>query len=133
MLSPLKTTKKILIWICVYPLSPTTTTKSTKYWRMIFFLILNVLNMNGLIASAVYFLKFASTDLESALYAFFQVDTLAATAYTNIDLLLSRHQIAAIFDELVRIFHTCKYSFIFIFLKKKNSAKVFFSRMIISS
>lgn len=70
-----------------------------------------IFNLNGLAASIAYFLKYVSNDLESALYAMFQADTLTATAYTNIDLLLSKHEIVAIFDGLEQIFNASNNSF----------------------
>lgn len=73
----------------------------------IFSITLSILNLNGLVASAAYLLKFMSTDLESALYSLFQVDTLTATGYTNIVLLFSRHKFVAVFDSLSNIFDEC--------------------------
>lgn len=98
---PLETTRRVLEWICVYP---TVVSKRMKMSYAIFSVILFILNLNGMMASAAYLLKFVSTDLESALYALFQVDALTATGYTNIVLLLSRHRFVAIFDSLNEIF-----------------------------
>lgn len=102
---PLETTRRVLMWLCVYP-THKKVTNSTKLSYVVFSVILFILNLNGLVASAVYFLKFVVTDLESALYALFQVDTLIATGYANIVLLLSQHEFIAIFDGLDCIFDT---------------------------
>lgn len=107
-MTPLKTTKRVLTWLCVYP-----TDKLTSKWKkmgfFMFSLICFVLNLNGLAASAAYFLKYVSDDLESALYALFQTDSLTAIAYTHILLLLSRREIIAIFENLFKIYDARNY------------------------
>lgn len=100
---PLKTTRKVLTWICVHPVDEAVSNR-TKMGYAFFSITLFIINMNGLVASAAYLLKFISTDLESALYSAFQVDTLTATAYSNIVVLVSRSKFVAIFDELDNIF-----------------------------
>lgn len=104
---PLETTRRVLEWLCVYP-SNEMVSNGTKVSYIIFSVILFILNVNGLMASAAYLLKFVSTDLESALYALFQTDALTATGYMNIVLLLSRHGFLDIFNGLNQIFVASK-------------------------
>lgn len=100
---PLKRTKQVLTWLCVYP-ADKSASKSTRLKHIVFSSVLFILNLNGLAASAAYFLKFVSNDLESALYALFQTDSLTAIAYTNIVLLLSQHKIVPVFEGLTQIY-----------------------------
>lgn len=107
-MDPLKTTKQVLTWLCVYP-----TDQFTSEWKkmgfVIFSLVCFVLNLNGLAASAAYFLTYVSDDLESALYALFQTDSLTAIAFTHILILLSRREIVAIFENLSKIYDARNY------------------------
>lgn len=103
-MNPLQTTKLILTWLCIYPAHQPISNR-LKLAHVSVSVLLFIFNLNGLIASVAYFLKFVASDLESALYAMFQADTLMATAYTNIDLLFSKDEIVAIFVGLTGIFN----------------------------
>lgn len=111
---PLKTTKQVLTWLCVYPASTKTPVKII--WCILFSVIFCIVNLNGVAASGAYFLKYAASDLESALYALFQVDSLTATAYMNVVLLVSHREIIEIFDGLNQIFDASNQSFVLFFI-----------------
>lgn len=109
-MEPLKTTRLVLTWLCVYPAD-----ESTSRWKKLAYLMcyLSVLlgNIGNLAAGAAYFIKYLLIDLEKALFAFSQMGALITSAYIIVTLLYLRHRIEVVFDGLAKIYAECKYIF----------------------
>lgn len=64
--------------------------------------------MCAVIASAIFFLKFVSVDLNQSLYAMFQIAAYTNVTYIYIAAFLLRHKITAVFDSLTEIYEESK-------------------------
>lgn len=116
-MSPLNTTKQVLIWLCAHP-----TDNSTSKLAKIGYIICGVIFVNCMViatlASGAYFVKYLLIhDLENALYAFFQVESSIAAAFTQIVLILSQREMPYIFENLSKIYEASEYNGIIFILK----------------
>lgn len=104
-MQPLATSRKILYLFCVYPADEVD-------WKKIacgIFTISNFLtNIIGLLASAAFFVKFVTVNLEVSLYGLFTVFGFAISIYAIIIIYFARHKIYNIFVTLSQIYDESK-------------------------
>lgn len=100
---PLKTNRRVLTWLCMCPAN-----EATEKWKKIAYTSLSItavlLIVCAFFASVAYFGKFASTDLEEALYALFQIIGAVSLLFAITIAYFSRNKIDAIFENLTKIY-----------------------------
>lgn len=100
---PLKTNRRVLTWLCMCPAN-----EATEKWKKIAYTSLSItavlLIVCAFLASVAYFGKFASTDLEEALYALFQIIGAVSLLFAIKIAYFSRNKIDAIFENLTKIY-----------------------------
>ena len=102
-MEPLKTTKWVLAWLCVYSASETASEfKRTAY--TIFTAVDYIGHFCGVLTHFAYFLKYLSTDLAGAVFAFMGTTTFIGVTYVMTSLSLHRDQINDMFKKLDRIY-----------------------------
>lgn len=104
-MKPLSTPQKIFILFCVWP-------ADEVGWKKVacgIFTVANILaNLVGLLASAAFFLKYVSIDLEVSLYGLFTVFGFAIAMYAALVVFVYRHKICNIFEKLSKIYDESK-------------------------
>lgn len=107
-MEPLVTTRRCLIWLCIYPAN-----ESTSQWQKLAHTISATTALTGLIcgfvSSLVFSWKYVSIDLGRSMFAF----TFAAAEFTAIymalvGMILMRRKICTIFDKLSTIYKASK-------------------------
>lgn len=106
-MKPFVTNKRVLQWLCVYPLDENSN-KLMKLACVVFALCVFISQLAAVISSAVFFLTFMSTDLELALFALFQVAACAAVTYVAVIAFVMRKEITTTIDQLSGIYSECK-------------------------
>lgn len=101
-MDPLFTYKWVLTWLCVYPAAKTTS-KLTKMAHIVFTLTVLIGPLCGAVSHAAYILKFKSTNLNGAVFAFMGFTSLIAIIYIMISLYSQRHEITILFEQLTKI------------------------------
>lgn len=114
-MKPLVTNKRVLTWLCVYP-ADRTTSSTMKLAYVIFSCVVFFGILISLIASWAFFLKYASIDLEVALFAASQIAAASGILYAIIMTLFSRRKLTAIFLKLNEIYDASPFHC----MKKKN-------------
>lgn len=104
---PLKPNQLVFAWFCVYSKN-----ESPIWWKKALYITFTVIVWMVVIgafsSSAAFFLKYASSDLEEALYAVFQMTTLLTMA-TGLALLhYFRQKLIDIFSKLSCIYEESK-------------------------
>lgn len=99
----LKSNRRVLTWLCIYP-ADENTSEWQKRAHVAFSVFVFGLNLFACGASAVYFIKYASDDLESSLLALSQMSGCINALYINIITFSSRHKITAVIDSLSDIY-----------------------------
>lgn len=99
----LKSNRRVLIWLCIYP-ADENTSELQKRAHIAFSVFVFGLNLFACGASAVYFIKYASDDLESSLLALSQMSGCINALYINIITFFYRHKITAVIDSLSDIY-----------------------------
>lgn len=107
-MNPLQKNQRVLVWLCML-----STDKLATIWKklayIIFTSILCITSMNIAIWPSVFYLrKYLSIDLESCLYALFQILLGASMLYAYI-LFLPRKRLDIIFINLAKIYRKSKY------------------------
>lgn len=106
-MEPLKTNRRVLTWLCIC--LPNKDTRSIYEWiYAIFSWTVFTLNLCAFLFSALFFIKFISTDLESCLFALFQIFGAANVVYMTIIAFFHRQKIRAIFEGLSNIYAASK-------------------------
>lgn len=108
---PLLTCQRVLTWHCV-PFVDENPKRFFKILHCAFIVIVFVINLCSFASFLIAFLTFLPTDLEGSLYASFQATLLFSTTYSVIVTLFLRHQISALFHGLLKIYNTCKQTFL---------------------
>lgn len=107
-MEPLSTTKRMLIWLCMYPAH-----ESSSRWRKTvycaFGLTIFGINLFTLLVHLAFFIKFVSSDVFGSVFAFMAMDAVTAMCYTMVIAFIMRHQIQNIFEQLTKIYTNCKY------------------------
>lgn len=110
-----------MTWISFHPaVEGTSTWKKLTYIALLLsiFIVMIIL----VVGSVLFIIEYVISDLELALFAVFQVDACVAILYYSIVLLLSRHRLVAIFENLAKIYRLRKKNHeITIFRSKFNS------------
>lgn len=107
-MKPLKTSQQVMTWLCMCS-ADESISKMKRIFYAGFTLIVLSLAFLGLLTSIGFLVKYASDDLENALYAIFQVGAYAAMLNSIIVGLINRHRIATIFIELSKLYSASKY------------------------
>lgn len=104
---PMAINKRVLIWLCMYPVDNPTNTR-TKLFYVIFSFFIFASILSGFLSALTFFLKFVTINLEESLYAFFQVVACFSGIYMMIiTILLLRSKMGEIFDEFFKIYDKC--------------------------
>lgn len=74
-MKPLETSKRVLTWFCIF--SEENTTKRQLLAHLSFSIFVSVSVFCGALASAIFAIKYISTNLEDSLYAIFQMSGLS--------------------------------------------------------
>lgn len=100
---PLKTTKRVLIWLgmCKSDVPLTTFEKATHYTLILIVIVSNVWTFA---ACAAFFLRFISIDLTESLYALINIVANLDIIYGSIIAYINRDKISSIFMNLSRIY-----------------------------
>lgn len=106
-MEPLLTTKWVLTWLSVYPATESTS-KFKKMAYTMFTVADYVGHLCGVFSHFAYFLKYLSTNLEDAIFAFMGAITFIGLIYIMAMLSLQRHQISDIFRKLSKIYRLRK-------------------------
>lgn len=104
---PLSTPQRLFRLFCVRSVDETGE-KWEKAAYTIFTLAFVLINAIGLIASAVFFQKYVSSDLELSLYALFTVFGFGVAMYGVIFVFLSRYKLSDLFEKLSKIYDASK-------------------------
>lgn len=103
----LATTQQVLTWLGIVP-----TDESVGKWKKLFYTGLSssilVVIVSHVIASAIFFWKFHSMDLEVSLYTFYQVASWTSAVYIFVAAFVLRQQFIAIFVGLSDIYRASK-------------------------
>lgn len=102
---PLERNRRVLTWLCLYP--PNDDTSTVMKWiypiaPFAFFIV----DLTAIIASALFFWKFRSTDIGKALNGCWQIAGFALTIYQFTVMYLSRHNIKQALDALSDIYNS---------------------------
>lgn len=101
-MKPLKTSQRILIWLCMCSAEKSTSVrKSVTYFTI--FLIIFAINFGNTISGYMYFIKYMSTDLEGCLFAFMASSATLVVLYTMFSAYRLRHKINELFENLAII------------------------------
>lgn len=99
--------KKTFTWFGICPIDKDSPRQAKTY--RIFVIISFFMIQSGIfLGSFVYFLKYASNDLESALYAFFQAVGMLGSLYSVAVGILMNKKIYAIFKKYEEFYGQCK-------------------------
>lgn len=100
---PLVTSQNVLTWLCVFA-----TKSNKKYFYIAITFLVIILILSGIFTSFTYLWKYISVDLDSSLYALFQVAGYSSAFYSTVVTAYMRHEIVAIFEKLSNIYKTSK-------------------------
>lgn len=106
-IQPLETNKKMLTRFCLLPADEAST--STMKWMRgaVAFGAISFL-LAGQISFATFFLKFVSVDLETALFAIWQLSGFSTLLYMILNMFLMRSKIKSTYEMLSNIYRTSK-------------------------
>lgn len=122
-MEPMITTKKALMWICVYPADGNTNNWG-KPVNILYLSTILAFQCSGLGFSIACFMKYWSIDLEKSLYSPIQIATTLSSVYSLCIAVLLRDKILIMFNNLTKIYRASKwfysilhrYNIIFIFV-----------------
>lgn len=104
---PLETHRRIWSWCCMCATDENPSIRRRIGSAILTFGILAV-NFSVIPSSAIFVMKFRSTDIESCLFALFQVFTYIGIVYTIVIEIMFRKEVAAIFITLTKIYSGSK-------------------------
>lgn len=102
-MEPLSTTRWVSTWLSMYP-APEDSTEPQKIAYKACGLLVFLGPASFAMATLAFFLKYLSIDLESSLYALFQVLAFTSITYSFVVAFILRKKILLIFDQLSRIY-----------------------------
>lgn len=108
-MKPLKTTRQVLTWFFVYDGLNSSRAQKLLYMTIVF--ITFAIIACHLAASAAFILEFVSMDLESSLYAMYQITAWTPALYMIIVALATRAKITALFSGLEDLYCASKLIF----------------------
>lgn len=139
-MTPFRTTKYMMIWLCLCPTTKSWN-KEKKFLRVVFTLTILLLIACIIIAHLMYFSKFMSIDVSESLFALMNVIAISDTLYGLIVEFLLRDKIDDMFKEISIIYKASEltalaqfhslillWSFHWIFLDKHTDAYPFLVR-----
>lgn len=106
-MTPLETNRLILTWLCVYP-ADKNVTEQYKTLRLLFGIGVFVANLLVFIASIVFLVKFASIDIEEALFTLIQLAGTLNILYVSVIIFVVRHKVVGLFKSLDKIYEQRK-------------------------
>lgn len=105
-MEPLATTKRILIWMSIHPI--TNNSERSSKWkslvRIVFPRLLLMFSLNTMTACTAFIVKFMTTKLDDCLFSFMGFFACSGVFYCMIIARLSRSQVPAIFQKLSTIY-----------------------------
>lgn len=107
-MEPMKTTRKVLQWLCMFPLNENQNTNGQRRLYISFTAITLIALSILSAASAAFIAKFVMTDLESALYALFPTSACIGLIYMITIGILSKHKVGCMFKNLSEMYTLCK-------------------------
>lgn len=111
---PLKTSRHVLTWFCVYPPD-----ESCNKWKYVAFTAIALtIHLCSTTSDGIVFVAYISTDLEKSLMGLLQLFGNASMAYSIVTMLILQHKINHIFKSLTEIYE---------FRKQTKEKIVFFS------
>lgn len=115
-MKPLATNQQLLTWFCVHQTPANNSPPPLHILFTVFFLSIEI---NGLAASLVYFLKTVANDLGDSLHALFQIFAISGAIYLYVVAFLVRNKISGFLRTLENICDASK--------NFKKSSNIFFS------
>lgn len=112
---PLATNQNILAWLGAYSPSETVRLCKKLSYSMFTFAIFLV-SLCALTSSTIFFVQYASVNLEDSLYALFQIFAYLSVAYMIIVTFFLGPKITSILKTITKIYKSCKYYFGFFFI-----------------
>lgn len=106
-MQPLEMNRRVLRWFCLYPANDDAD-RGMKLFYVMNAVVHIMVSLAGISASAVFFWKWVSIDIELALYAFWQIVLHVMLTYAFTVLLFSRSKIKWTFETLFTIYDTSK-------------------------
>lgn len=106
-MASLTTNRRVLTWLCILPANETTG-KCEKIMYMTFSATIIAVEVCITTSSMVYFLKNVSVDLDTSLYALFQMTGSTSLIYILVYAFSMQHKIADMFQHLSNICDSCK-------------------------
>lgn len=109
-MQPLETTKRILVWIYMYPDAESSYTLLWKTTARTSVILLHLsMTLCSIVACLTYIIKNVSTNLESCLFTFMAFNTFCGIIYVIIVAFFVRHRVPLIFDQFSAIYGDRKY------------------------
>lgn len=102
-MKPLRTTKRVLIWLCMCP-AAARSTKKKKIAHFIFAFVIFIIILAATIANSVASLKFMSIDMTESVFTFMGSFVNLGTIYALISAYRSRQNIHKILTNLSIIY-----------------------------
>lgn len=100
--------KKVFTWLCAYPIN-----ENASKWKNIQYVAFTMTMFIGLICAfcscVLYIARFLSTDLIESLYAVYQMNVFFSAIYVIIYLIISRHKIYVMLNNLSSIYEACEF------------------------
>lgn len=104
-MKPMETNQKMLTMLSVLP-SDRATGKWKRVLNIIFPAAVLIAHLCAIVASALFFEKFVSEDLDRAIFAILQIGGHLNMVYMLVIALILRHRINGIFGSLTAIYKT---------------------------
>lgn len=101
-------TKRILMWMCMYPIKKSSNNKWKTVARIIFVFMLFASTLFNIIAYMTFVIEAISTDLEDALFTLMACITCCNLMYAMIVAFSTRHDVPLIFEPLSKIYEAGK-------------------------
>lgn len=109
---PLATTKRILKWICMYPVEKSSDTLLWKTAARIMIIVMMFsITLFAIAVYAAFIIENMTTNLEDCLFTFMAFITCCGLIYTMIVAFFLRPQVPSIFGQIASIYDDRKYSF----------------------
>lgn len=100
---PLKTNRRVLTWLCVYP-DDESANKRWKLAYIIFSCVVLETSLFSIGASVAFLLNYGAVDAEQSLFAFVQIVGIMSMVYVTVITHFQRHRITALFDDLTEFY-----------------------------
>lgn len=108
-MEPLATTRRIMVWLCMYPANESATPQQKLAYATHTSVIL-FFHLVSFVASLVFCVKYVSIDFNGAIFAFMIGIGELGLIYYLIVAVLMRHQIESIFSSLSTIYESSKFN-----------------------